>query len=96
MAEKSKRGRFRNPVTYAEKVFESAVVEVRRKGKKILSRPDQAWRLAQLEPVRQPESPCFLCLGVEFWSRGERGPWICRRCHPPVEGRQVVGYEVPF
>jgi hypothetical protein len=32
----------------------------------------------------RPTAPCRWCRGRAFWRKSD-GPWVCERCHPPVE-----------
>jgi ribosomal protein L37AE/L43A len=41
-------------------------------------------RLVEVRHGERPTEPCRWCRGRKFW-RKSCGPWVCERCHPPVE-----------
>jgi len=95
--------RIRDPVHYAEKLWQTKTVERRvitRSGKvERKSVEAEQWRLKELVPVEKPSRPCGLCRSETFWARDKRGPWICPVCHPPhpyLKAVKLEWYEVPF
>ena len=57
------------------------------------------WKLADLccEQVTGnfKRDTCYWCKGNDFWLGGtEQYPhWICRRCHPPAPGAELISIE---
>lgn len=41
-------------------------------------------RLVEVKHGERPTAPCRWCHGREFWRKSD-GPWVCERCHPPVD-----------
>ena len=41
-------------------------------------------RLVEVRHGERPTEACRRCRGRQFW-RKPGGPWVCERCHPPVE-----------
>jgi|GEM_PF-4239407 len=41
-------------------------------------------RLVEVKHGERPTEACRWCRGRKFW-RKSCGPWVCERCHPPVE-----------